>query len=252
MSYSPAAKWTSPTLSHHWVKWQRIPWGACCPTVACSAASAQGRSDSSLLLSTTSFSQPQSWAHQTSATSQFSKARWLTAAYGFAKPGYQTRILFCIHCCSLGINRDAPACFLSNSTVWEPRAVMAFLLCHLRPEVQSLVLAVGKLPHCIHSFMQHPAWPRGTEFAEQAAIQFFVFSSLFNVWPQAKPCSEYRTGGFLTDFTTASPRAAHKCVYCYASSLSKWKAKKWGNESCRFSFPPVPLRGSPRVFWATL
>lgn len=204
------------------------------------------------MLSTTSFSQPQSWAHQTPATSQFSKAMWLTTADGFAMPGYQTKTLFCIHCCSLGINRDAPACFLSNSTVWEPRAVTALLLCHLSPDVRSLVLAVGKLPHCIHSLMQHPAWPRGTEFAEQAAIQFFVFSSLFSVWPQAKPCSEYRTGGFLTGFTTVSPRAAHKCVYCYASSLSKREAKKWGNESCRFSFPPVPLRRSPRAWFSEL
>lgn len=139
-----------------------------------------------------------------------------------------------------GANRDAPACFLPNSTGWEPHAVMALLLCHLRPEVQSLVLAAGKLLHHIHSLKQHPAWPRGTESAEQAAIHYFVSSSLFNVWPQAKPCSEYRTGGFLTGFTTVSPRAAHKRVYCYASSLFKWKAKKWGNESCRFSFPPVP------------
>lgn len=55
--------------------------------------------------------------------------------------------------------------------------------------------------------MQGPAQPRGTVFAEQAAIQYFVFSSLFNVWPQAKPCSEYRTGAFLTGFLTGSPRA---------------------------------------------
>lgn len=55
--------------------------------------------------------------------------------------------------------------------------------------------------------MQGPARPRGTEFAEQAAIQYFVFSSLFNVWPQAKPCSEYRTGAFLTGFLTGSLRA---------------------------------------------
>lgn len=55
--------------------------------------------------------------------------------------------------------------------------------------------------------MQGPAWPRGTGFAEQAAIQYFVFSSLFNAWPQAKPCSEYRTGAFLTGFSTGSPRA---------------------------------------------
>lgn len=190
------------------------------------------------MLSTTSFSQPQSWADQTPTTSQFSKARWLTAADGSAKPGYQTRrMLFYIHCCSLG---PTEMLLLASFPGWEPHAVMALLLCHLRPEVQSLVLAAGKLLHHIHSLKQHPAWPRGTESAEQAAIHYFVSSSLFNVWPQAKPCSEYRTGGFLTGFTTVSPRAAHKRVYCYASSLSKWKAKKWGNESCRFSFPPVP------------
>lgn len=62
--------------------------------------------------------------------------------------------------------------------------------------------ARGKLSSC-----KGPAQPRGTGFAEQAAIQYFVFSSLFNVWPQAKPCSEYRTGAFLTGFLTGSPRA---------------------------------------------
>lgn len=56
--------------------------------------------------------------------------------------------------------------------------------------------------------MQGPAQPRGTGFAEQAAIQYFVFSALFNAWPQAKPCSEYRTGAFLTGFSTGSLRAA--------------------------------------------
>lgn len=55
--------------------------------------------------------------------------------------------------------------------------------------------------------MQGPVQPRGTGFAEQAAIQYFVFSSLFNVWPQAKPCSEYRTGAFLTGSLTGSLRA---------------------------------------------
>lgn len=77
--------------------------------------------------------------------------------------------------------------------------------------MQRLVLvpsAKGKLPHLIHSLTQGPAQPRGTGFAEQAAIQYFVFPSLFNTWPQAKPCSEYRTGGFLAGFSTGSSRAA--------------------------------------------
>lgn len=91
----------------------------------------------------------------------------------------------------------SPLCRLGASVlVWLFPAPPETLHAHPSPKCQGKTV-----------LMQGPARPRGTGFAEQAAIQYFVFSSLFNVWPQAKPCSEYRTGAFLTGFSTGSPRA---------------------------------------------
>lgn len=110
-----------------------------------------------------------------------------------------------------GSSKEAPSWLPSLLHRLGASAGEGLLLWHLRPYMQRLVpvpSAGGKLPHLVHSLTQGPAQPRGTRFAEQAAIQYFVFSSLFNVWPQAKPCSEYRTGGSLTGFLTGSPRSA--------------------------------------------
>lgn len=110
-----------------------------------------------------------------------------------------------------GSSKAAPSWLPSPLHRLGASAGEGLLLWHLRHYMQRLVpvpSAGGKLPHLIHSLTQGPARPRGTTFAEQAAIQYFVFSSLFNAWPQAKPCSEYRTGGFLTGFSTGSLRAA--------------------------------------------
>lgn len=114
--------------------------------------------------------------------------------------------------------------------------------------------AKRKLPLLTHLLTQGPAQPRGTGFAEQAAIQYFVFCSLFNVWPQAKPCSEYRTGAFLTAFLTGSPRAVTRqltsLVYCQASLLSKTEAKEQENQSCSFLSLQVPLQRPPGAWFS--
>lgn len=105
--------------------------------------------------------------------------------------------------------------------------------------------------------MQGPAQPRGTVFAEQAAIQYFVFSSLFNLWPQAKPCSEYRTGAFLTGFSTGSPRAVAgqftSIFVVIHPHFPNWKLR---NREIRISFscPSEHFVKTPKdlFFWATL
>lgn len=105
--------------------------------------------------------------------------------------------------------------------------------------------------------MQGPAQPRGTEFAEQAAIQYFVFSSLFNVWPQAKPCSEYRTGAFLTGFLTGSLRAgAGQFTSTFIVMHPHFPNGKLRNGEIRIasSYPSEHFHEDPQelVFWATL
>lgn len=129
---------------------------------------------------------------------------------------------------------------------------MSLLLYHLRPHVQRLVLAPSakrKLPHLMYSLMQGPAQPRGTGFAEQAAIQYFVLSSLFKAWPQAKPCSEYRTGGFLTGFSTGSPRAAARqftsMFIVKHPHFPNWKLRN-GEIGVAASHPPRCLYEDPQ------
>lgn len=134
-----------------------------------------------------------------------------------------------------------------------PSPVLPETLCAEAVPVPS---AKGKLPHVIHSLTQGPAQPRGTGFAEQAAIQYFVFSSLFNVWPQAKPCSEYRTGGFLPGFSRGSPRAAaRQLTSTFVVKHPRFPNWKLMNREIRVAASrPFECLQTPKglVFWATL
>lgn len=153
-----------------------------------------------------------------------------------------------------GASTEVPSWLSSQCTGWEQACL---LLSHLRLCVQGLVpSAKGKLPHVTHSLTQGPARTRGTGFAEQAAIQYFVFSPLFNVWPQAKPCSEYRTGGFLPGFSRGSPRAAaRQLTGTFVVKHPRFPNWKLMNREIRAAAShPSECLQTPKglVFWATL
>lgn len=155
-----------------------------------------------------------------------------------------------------GASKEVLSWLPSHCTGWEQACL---LVSHPRPRVQGLVpasRAKGKLPHVTHSLTQGPAWPRGTGFAEQAAIQYFVFSPLFNMWPQAKPCSEYRTGGFLPGFSRGSPRAAaRQLTSTFVVRRPRFPNWKLMNREIRAAASrPSECLQTPKglVFWATL
>lgn len=124
----------------------------------------------------------------------------------------------------------------------------------LRAEAGPSPSAKGILLHLVHSLTLGPVRPRGTMFAEQAAIQYFVFSSLFNVWPQAKPCSEYRTSGFLTGFLTGSLKAvARQLTSTFIAEhpcFPNHKLKKQRNQSHSFSSLWASLWRPPRAWFS--
>lgn len=98
-------------------------------------------------------SQSQSSIPANQSNTSLSSTRWHSAAEGFSKPGHTiARMLFCIWCCNQGPAKKSPAGFLPTIQAESKCAGVVFLLYHLRPYVQRLVLAPVLREYCSISY----------------------------------------------------------------------------------------------------